>query len=91
MDQQQGDGSGELAALPGILSGKGIGAMLRRGYVCGQEIILLLERPPIAVQGEGAFLFVARNVAVVQGWGRVEILTRFHGQRSKDGRYVASS
>ena len=62
MNQEQGDGTGELGTLPDVLSGQVIGGSLRGGYVCGQEIILLLERPPIAVQGEGAFLFRAEGI-----------------------------
>lgn len=39
MDQQQGAGSGELATVPGVKSGQGIGQRVPIGYVCHVDTI----------------------------------------------------
>ena len=55
VDQQQGDGAGgagELATVTGVIPGQGVGAVLRRGYVC-QEIILLPKGPLLLPTARG--------------------------------------
>lgn len=66
VDQEQGDGAGELRTLTGVLSGQGFGGVLREGYVC-QEIILLPERPPMLSKARGSFYFVPKVARVTRG------------------------
>lgn len=52
MDQQQGAGSGELATVPGIFSGQGMGQRVPIGYVCHS---ISFSRNALSAATRGAF------------------------------------